>query len=63
MPAKCPICSKPTAPDYRPFCSRRCADVDLQRWLVGRYAIPAAREEDGDDDEPDAPFDPGTRDP
>jgi len=54
MPAKCPICSKPTAPDYRPFCSRRCADVDLQRWLVGRYAIAAARE----DDEEDAPTSP-----
>ena len=50
MPAKCPICSKPVAVDYRPFCSRRCADVDLQRWLVGRYAIPAALEDGGDDD-------------
>lgn len=35
----CPICGKAQAPAYRPFCSRRCADVDLQRWLVGRYAI------------------------
>jgi endogenous inhibitor of DNA gyrase (YacG/DUF329 family) len=51
MAAKCPICSKPTLADYRPFCSKRCADVDLQRWLVGRYAIPAAREEDADDEE------------
>jgi endogenous inhibitor of DNA gyrase (YacG/DUF329 family) len=51
MPAKCPICSKPAVQDYRPFCSRRCADVDLQRWLVGRYAIPAARDEDGDDED------------
>ena len=51
MSAKCPICAKPTSRDYRPFCSRRCADVDLQRWLVGRYAIPARREEE-DDDEP-----------
>lgn len=50
MPAKCPICSKPAAQEYRPFCSRRCADVDLQRWLVGRYAIPAAQDEDGDED-------------
>jgi len=53
MPAKCPICSKPTEDAYRPFCSRRCADVDLQRWLVGRYAIPAARDEDAEDDRPD----------
>jgi endogenous inhibitor of DNA gyrase (YacG/DUF329 family) len=39
--AKCPICSRPTVPDYRPFCSRRCADVDLSRWLRSTYAIPA----------------------
>ena len=42
----CPICGKPTADRYRPFCSRRCADVDLGRWLTGGYAIPA---EDADD--------------
>ncbi len=37
----CPICKKaPTDPKYRPFCSRRCADVDLQRWMSGAYAIP-----------------------
>ena len=36
----CPICAKPTVPAYRPFCSRRCADVDLARWLRGDYAIP-----------------------
>lgn len=51
MPAKCPICSKPSASEYRPFCSRRCADVDLQRWLVGRYAIPAAPDDDNEDDD------------
>ena len=54
MPAKCPICAKPVAADYRPFCSRRCADVDLQRWLVGRYAIPAARDDEDDDETPRA---------
>lgn len=36
----CPICSKDAVPAYRPFCSRRCADVDLARWLRGDYAIP-----------------------
>jgi endogenous inhibitor of DNA gyrase (YacG/DUF329 family) len=36
----CPICSRPSEPDCRPFCSRRCADVDLARWLSGAYAIP-----------------------
>lgn len=43
----CPICSKPTTQAYRPFCSRRCADVDLQRWLTGGYAVPAQEDESG----------------
>jgi hypothetical protein len=43
---RCPVCDKPVDPAYRPFCSRRCADVDLQRWLSGRYAIAGASEED-----------------
>jgi uncharacterized protein len=38
----CPICKRPSQPDYRPFCSRRCADVDLGRWFTGAYAIPAS---------------------
>jgi hypothetical protein len=42
----CPICKKPVAdPAYRPFCSKRCADVDLQRWFVGAYAVPAEEDE------------------
>ena len=46
----CPVCGRPTDPDYRPFCSRRCADVDLSRWLRGAYAIPDdADSEDGDE--------------
>lgn len=36
----CPICGKPAAERYRPFCSPRCADVDLGRWLKGSYVIP-----------------------
>ena len=49
----CAICGKPVEDhQYRPFCSRRCADVDLQRWLTGRYAVPAV-EDDRDADEPD----------
>ncbi|MEM7718898.1 MAG: DNA gyrase inhibitor YacG [Pseudomonadota bacterium] len=40
----CPVCQKPTQKTYRPFCSKRCADVDLGRWLNGRYAIPAEEE-------------------
>ena len=51
----CPICGKPAAPAYRPFCSRRCADVDLGRWLKGSYAIPGEPADEpvrppGDDD-------------
>ena len=46
----CPVCGSPRALDasYKPFCSKRCADVDLNRWLSGTYAIPAA-EEDGEE--------------
>jgi endogenous inhibitor of DNA gyrase (YacG/DUF329 family) len=36
----CPVCKKPTVATYRPFCSRRCADVDLGRWLTGSYRVP-----------------------
>jgi endogenous inhibitor of DNA gyrase (YacG/DUF329 family) len=48
--AKCAICGKPQSKDYRPFCSKRCADVDLQRWFSGRYAIPAVEEDEPDED-------------
>ncbi len=51
--AKCPICSKPVDPEYRPFCSRRCADVDLQRWFTGRYAVPGAKVDETSDDADD----------
>ncbi len=54
--AKCPICQKPTDPAMRPFCSKRCADVDLQRWFRGAYAIPVV--EDEDDDGPGRAADP-----
>jgi endogenous inhibitor of DNA gyrase (YacG/DUF329 family) len=47
----CPICRKPADPGLRPFCSRRCADVDLQRWFTGRYAVPGHPL--GDEDEED----------
>ena len=46
----CPICGKPAAVADRPFCSKRCADVDLHRWLSGVYAIPAAHESDAEPD-------------
>ncbi len=38
--AACPVCGKPAVPATRPFCSRRCADVDLARWLRGDYRLP-----------------------
>ncbi len=40
----CPICNKPSDPKYRPFCSRRCADVDLGRWLNESYRVPTREE-------------------
>lgn len=44
----CPICGKPAERKFRPFCSARCADVDLNRWLSGQYAIPANPEDEED---------------
>ncbi|MFL5188642.1 MAG: DNA gyrase inhibitor YacG [Microvirga sp.] len=48
---RCPVCGKPAAPASRPFCSGRCADVDLQRWLAGAYVVPAAEDEETAGDE------------
>ncbi len=36
---KCPICGKPMVQAYHPFCSKKCADIDLGRWLKGTYVI------------------------
>ncbi len=50
--SRCPICGAPTELAYRPFCSGRCRDVDLSRWLRGGYAIPGGQadaDEDGED--------------
>jgi endogenous inhibitor of DNA gyrase (YacG/DUF329 family) len=49
---KCPICRKPMVAAYRPFCSKRCADVDLNRWLKGIYAVPVTENDDEDGDQP-----------
>ena len=48
----CPICKKPVDKEFRPFCSKRCADVDLGRWLTEGYAIPGPPS-DKDEDDPD----------
>ena len=49
---RCPICSAPSDPGLRPFCSKRCADIDLARWMSETYVVPgggADADEDGDD--------------
>jgi endogenous inhibitor of DNA gyrase (YacG/DUF329 family) len=46
----CPICGKPAAFTDLPFCSKRCADIDLHRWLGGVYAIPASHDRDAESD-------------
>lgn len=45
----CPICGKPSSQAHHPFCSGRCADIDLNRWLSGAYAIPAGPAEEDED--------------
>jgi len=45
----CPICARDTDRRYRPFCSARCADIDLGKWLRGAYAIPAPAPDEDDD--------------
>jgi uncharacterized protein len=44
----CAVCGKPQVERFRPFCSRRCADVDLHRWLSGAYAMPSIDDDDGE---------------
>jgi hypothetical protein len=54
---KCPSCGRPAEADHRPFCSRRCAEVDLQRWFAGRYVVPAVVDDAEADTPPYAPDD------
>ncbi len=49
-PRPCPVCGKPSIPTSRPFCSPRCAERDLHRWLSGGYVIPRPLDEDEDPD-------------
>ena len=53
----CPICRKPADPRYRPFCSKRCADIDLGRWFGERYRIPAATTDDDESEDGPNPTD------
>lgn len=45
----CPICAADTDAKFRPFCSKRCADLDLARWFGGGYAIPSDDPEDAEE--------------
>ena len=52
--AICPICRRaPADAKYKPFCSKRCADVDLQRWFAGSYAVPGPADERPPDEDPE----------
>ena len=46
----CPVCGKPSTQAHHPFCSGRCADIDLNRWLAGAYVITAGPAAEDDDD-------------
>ncbi|HEY1309503.1 MAG TPA: DNA gyrase inhibitor YacG [Pseudolabrys sp.] len=50
--AKCPICGKAAEQAFKPFCSKRCADIDLNRWLSGVYAVPVKEDDDEDSERP-----------
>jgi endogenous inhibitor of DNA gyrase (YacG/DUF329 family) len=50
-PRKCAVCGKPTVREFHPFCSRRCSDIDLGKWLSGSYAIPAVETDPGTNEE------------
>ena len=49
---RCPLCGKATEPAFKPFCSKRCADIDLNRWLSGVYAVPVKEDDDEDGERP-----------
>ena len=51
MPSTCPTCGKTTVEKFKPFCCKRCADVDLGKWFRGDYAVPAVELDDVDDDD------------
>ncbi|HVZ01119.1 MAG TPA: DNA gyrase inhibitor YacG [Dongiaceae bacterium] len=59
MSARCPICGKPVAAAFRPFCSARCKQIDLNRWLSEAYRVPDRP--GADDDEAAVPPRPGAR--
>lgn len=50
-PPRCPICGRPRDPAFRPFCSKRCKDVDLARWMNEVYAVPVVEPGHDEDQE------------
>jgi len=56
----CPICGKPAVQKFRPFCTKRCADIDLNRWLSGAYVVQGKEEEDEDGVPASKPADEGS---
>jgi len=53
--AECPGCGKPADGKYRPFCSKRCADIDLGRWLKESYRVPSEQPPDDGEEQPSDP--------
>ena len=51
IPEKCPICKRTPKEDFQPFCSKRCADIDLSRWFSGGYTVPVVELDEKDLDE------------
>jgi endogenous inhibitor of DNA gyrase (YacG/DUF329 family) len=51
MAKGCPICGKAASAEATPFCSKRCADIDLARWFTGSYSVPVVEMDDLPDDE------------
>lgn len=52
---RCAICGKPADSGFQPFCSKRCADVDLNRWLSGVYVVPTAEAPEDEEQRPAEP--------
>ena len=48
---RCPICNAPAIAHLKPFCAKRCADIDLHRWLAGVYRVPTKEKPEKDEDE------------
>ena len=57
MQSKCPICKKLSVFEFRPFCSKRCANVDLAHWLRGDYCIEGEEGKKEEGPEPENPSD------